>query len=63
MQLQQIPFYYHPMNAQGLIQAAPSVGQPQNIMISPASSLGGPSTSGLPPLHYTGVYAGRLTCN
>jgi hypothetical protein len=57
MQLQQIPFYYHPVNTSGLIQAA--AGQPQNIMISSANSSGGPGT----PLHYTGVYAGKVKWN
>ncbi|CAF4341956.1 unnamed protein product, partial [Adineta steineri] len=56
MQLQQIPFYY-PVNASGLIQATAGVGQPQNIMIPSASSSAGQASSGLPPLHYTSVYA------
>ncbi len=59
MQLQQIPFYY-PVNASGIIQAAANAGQPHNIMIPSASSSAGQASSGLHPLHYAGVYAGKF---
>jgi hypothetical protein len=62
MQLQQIPFYYQ-VNSQGMVQAAGTVGQHQNIMIPSASAAGGPNAQGLTPLHYQSVYAGRLKCN
>ena len=61
MQLQQIPFYYQ-VNSQGIVQAAGTVGQHQNIMIQSAGAAGGPNAQGLPPLHYQSVYAGKLKC-
>ncbi len=59
MPLQQIPFYYQ-VNPSGLIQTTAGVNQPQNIMISSANSSTGQVTSGLTPIHYGGIYAGKF---
>lgn len=59
MPMPSYPFYYS-VNAAGLIQATPATGQPPNIMIPSAGSPAGPATSGLPPIHYAGLYAGKV---
>ena len=60
MQVQQIPIYYS-MNAQGLIQAGGTVGQPPNIMIPTGNvSAGGAAASATSPVYYTGIYPGKM---
>ena len=59
MQVQQIPIYYS-MNAQGLIQAGSTVGQPPNIMIPTGNvSAGGAAGSATSPVYYAGIYSGK----
>jgi hypothetical protein len=59
MQMHSVPFYYS-VNAQGLIQATPATGHPQNIMIPSGSSSAGQATPGMPPLQYAGIYTGKV---
>ncbi|CAF4772154.1 unnamed protein product, partial [Rotaria magnacalcarata] len=45
------------MNHSGLIQAAGTVGQPQNIMIPTTNTSARSTTPGIPQMHYAGLYA------
>jgi len=58
MQSKQTSFYHDSVNQSGLSQAAAVVRQPQNVIISTGSSLGGAATPGLPILHYPGRVGG-----
>lgn len=66
MSLPQFPFYYHPLTASSLIQAATGVSQPQNMTIPTATSSAGSTVPGLPSIHYSGAYLGivqnKITC-
>lgn len=58
MGIPQLPLFYS-VNP-SLIPTNAGVGQPQNIMIPAGASPAGGVATGLPTIHYPGIYAGKI---